>query len=183
MKISGITLALGSLQITHAEFIARLSRPTSCPSCVFFLYGRARICHSVWIARGKRAIFVDKHFEFRRQDHRQNRRMNDGSLARLGFRGSFFISFPFSFFVFFLFFFVLFFINLGEDRIAGATDIVPSFDRKIIVHWRSGIYLVYIRSPRSLSGSLERIEMRARVCRIKDSREERRNVSTRIIGV
>lgn len=41
-------------------------------------------------------------------------------------------------------FFFLSFIILGKGRVTSATGIVPFFNRKIIVQWRSGIYPTYI---------------------------------------
>lgn len=37
------------------------------------------------------------------------------------------------------------FIISEKGRVTSATGIVPAFDRKIIVQWRSGIYPTYIR--------------------------------------
>jgi len=57
-------------------------------------------------------------------------------------------------------FFLLFlsFIILKKGRVTSATGIAPALDRKIIVHWRSGIYPMYIRVPRSLLESFKCIE-------------------------
>jgi len=49
------------------------------------------------------------------------------------------------------FFFLVHIIILGKGRVTSATGIVPSFDRKIIVQWRSGIYPTYIFGSRDRS--------------------------------
>lgn len=76
-------------------------------------------------------------------------------------------------------FFFLSFIILRKGRVTGATDIVSSFDRKIIVQWRSGIYPTYIPNPEIALGivqtyrnvlSCKRFRMRKKMCRWKSSK-------------
>lgn len=75
-------------------------------------------------------------------------------------------------------FFFLSFIIFGKGRVTSATGIVPSFDRKIIVHWRSGIYPTYISDPEIALGivqtyrdvlSCKRCRMRKKMYRWKSS--------------
>jgi len=71
-----------------------------------------------------------------------------------------------------LFFFILYYPR-ERSSLAGATSIVLSFDRKIIVHRRSGIYSTYIGNLRSLLESFKHIEM---YCRIKNAGGKKKRV-------